>query len=33
MLDILIITFVTAFALVALFGHIMVAKALLTRDR
>ncbi len=30
MFDILIISFIAAFAIVALFGHVMVAKALIT---
>lgn len=33
MLDIVITTLVAAFALVALLGHVMVAKALMTSDR
>ena len=33
MLEILITTFVAAFVLVALFGHVMVAKALMKPDR
>jgi hypothetical protein len=32
MLEILLITFVAAFAVVTLFGHVMVAKALMTPD-
>ena len=32
MLEILITTFVAGFVLVALFGHLMVAKALMTPD-
>ena len=33
MLEILITTFVAAFVLVTLFGHVMVAKALLKPDQ
>lgn len=33
MLDILITTLVAAFVVVTLFGHVMVAKALMTPDR
>jgi hypothetical protein len=33
MLEILLITFCVAFALVALCGHVMVAKALMTPDK
>ena len=33
MIDILFTTFVAAFVLIALFGHVMVAKALMTPDR
>ena len=33
MLEILITTFVAAFVAVTLFGHIMVAQALMTPDR
>ncbi len=33
MLEILITAFVAAFVLVALFGHVMVAKALMKPDR
>ena len=33
MLEILITTFVAAFVLVALFGHVMVAKAMMTPDQ
>lgn len=32
MLDILVTTFVAAFVVVALFGHVMLAKALITPD-
>ena len=32
MLEILITTFVAAFVVVTLFGHLMVAKALMTSD-
>ena len=33
MLEILLTTFVVAFAFIALFGHVMVAKALMKPDR
>jgi hypothetical protein len=33
MIDILITSFVAAFVIITLFGHIMVAKALITPDR
>ena len=33
MIDILITSFVAAFITIALFGHVMVAKALITPDR
>jgi hypothetical protein len=33
MIDILITSFVAAFITITLFGHLMVAKALITRDR
>jgi hypothetical protein len=33
MLEILITTFVATFVAVTLFGHLMVAKALMTADR
>jgi hypothetical protein len=32
MLEILVTTFVAAFVVVTLFGHVMVAKALMTAD-
>jgi hypothetical protein len=33
MLETLVTTFVAAFVVVALFGHVMLAKALMTADR
>jgi hypothetical protein len=33
MIEILLTTFVAVFVLVALYGHVMVAKALMTRDQ
>jgi hypothetical protein len=32
MLEVLVTTFIAAFVVVALFGHVMVAKALMTPD-
>jgi hypothetical protein len=33
MIDFLITSFVAAFVIITLFGHVMVAKALITPDR